>query len=55
MENIILLVSYFLFAFNNIENQTGGVNPENPLNYSITIDGFDYYSDANRWANLRYE
>lgn len=56
MENIILLVSYFLFAFNNIENQAGGgINPENPLNYSITIDGFDYYSDANRRANLRYE
>ena len=31
------------------------VDPENPLNYSITIDGFDYYSDANRRANLWYE
>lgn len=56
MENIILLVSYFLFTFNNIENQAGGgINPENPLNYSITIDGFDYYSDANRWANLWFD
>ena len=31
------------------------VDPENPLNYSILIDGFDYYSDANRRANLWYE
>jgi hypothetical protein len=30
------------------------IDPENPLDYDIVIEWFDYYSDANRRANLRY-
>lgn len=30
------------------------INPENPLDYDIVIEWFDYYSDANKRANLRY-
>lgn len=50
MESLILLVFYVYTQINQPL-----VDPENPLNYSITIDGFDYYSDANRRANLRFE
>ena len=50
METLILLA----FQIYSMINQPT-VDPENPLNYAITIDGFDYYSDANRRANLRYE
>ena len=52
----INMETLFLVAFHiySIINQPP-VDPENPLNYSITIDGFDYYSDANRRANLRFE
>lgn len=52
MEILFLL----LFRVNEIiQEPQPTVDPENPLNYSITIDGFDYYSDANRRANLWYE
>jgi hypothetical protein len=47
----LLLVAFHIYS---IINQPP-VDPENPLNYSITIDGFDYYSDANRRANLWFE
>lgn len=48
----LILVALYLSGF---INQPQPVDPSNPLDYSITIDGFDYYSDANRRANLRYE
>lgn len=48
----LILVALYLSGF---INQPQSVDPSNPLDYSITIDGFDYYSDANRRANLRYE
>lgn len=52
MEILFLL----LFRVNEIiQEPQPTVDPENPLNYSILIDGFDYYSDANRRANLWYE
>ena len=52
MEILFLL----LFRINEmIQEPQPTVDPENPLNYSITIDGFDYYSDANRRANLWFE
>ena len=47
----LLLVAFHIYSMIN----QPPVDPENPLNYSITIDGFDYYSDANRRANLRFE
>lgn len=49
---ILVLVAFYISGF---VNEPQPVDPTNPLNYSITIDGFDYYSDANRRANLRYE
>ena len=52
MESLILLAVY---VYNIINQPQEIIDPSNPLNYSITIDGFDYYSDANRRANLRYE
>lgn len=52
MEILFLL----FFRINEmIQEPQPTVDPENPLNYSILIDGFDYYSDANRRANLWYE
>lgn len=52
MEILLLL----FFRINEmIQEPQPTVDPENPLNYSILIDGFDYYSDANRRANLWYE
>lgn len=52
MEILLLL----FFRINEmIQKPQPTVDPENPLNYSILIDGFDYYSDANRRANLWYE
>lgn len=51
MKTLILVALYF----SGFINQPQPVDPSNPLDYSITIDGFDYYSDANRRANLRYE
>lgn len=52
MESLILLAVYF---YNIINQPQEIIDPSNPLNYSITIDGFDYYSDANRRANLWFE
>lgn len=49
---ILVLVAFYISGF---VNEPQPVDPSNPLDYSITIDGFDYYSDANRRANLRYE
>lgn len=49
---ILVLVAFY---FSGFVNEPQPVDPTNPLNYSITIDGFDYYSDANRRANLRYD
>ena len=52
METLILVV---LNVYQIINQPQPQIDPSNPLNYSITIDGFDYYSDANRRANLRFE
>lgn len=49
---ILVLVAFYISGF---VNEPQPVDPTNPLNYSITIDGFDYYSDANRRANLWFE
>ena len=52
MEHLIMVAFYIYGVINQPKE---AIDPENPLNYSITIDGFDYYSDANRRANLWYE
>jgi len=49
---ILVLVAFY---FSGFVNEPQPVDPTNPLNYSITIDGFDYYSDANRRANLWFD
>lgn len=52
MEHLIMVAFYIYGVINQPKE---AIDPENPLNYSILIDGFDYYSDANRRANLWYE
>jgi hypothetical protein len=49
---ILVLVAFYISGF---VNEPQPVDPSNPLDYSITIDGFDYYSDANRRANLWFD
>ena len=55
IEDLVHSFSGADFIIGHREEEIRKLSSTNPLNYSITIDGFDYYSDANRRANLWFD